>query len=241
MRGLVAACFPVLVLIGAWSRAAAAPYPVGGDSIAIIRTGDFHGNAVESRDGERWFGAFDSAGVTTLREVTILVTTIHDDVTDRAGADTGKRIKIEGGGEPIFLVRSEGMSAGPVTTRIAKPRQIEPGKPMRLAALRGRADYRLVGRWLPMRKGYENRGYRLAIETTDARKKRSQRLLDLGTIDESIPPVIWAGDLDRDGRLDLVLEIGNHYGVEDWGLYLSSRATGGDLMTLVAHRRHGGC
>ncbi len=47
--------------------------------------------------------------------------------------------------------------------------------------------------------------------------------------------LIWAGDLDRDGRMDLLLnDVKNSYLIYNWVLYLSSEASRGQLVGRVA-------
>jgi hypothetical protein len=50
----------------------------------------------------------------------------------------------------------------------------------------------------------------------------------------------WAGDLDRDGQLDLIYNLGGHYTETRLALYLSSAAKPGELVGLVA-RWDGSC
>ena len=50
----------------------------------------------------------------------------------------------------------------------------------------------------------------------------------------------WAGDLDRDGKLDLIYNLGGHYTKTRLALYLSSAAKPGELVGLVA-RWDGSC
>ena len=51
--------------------------------------------------------------------------------------------------------------------------------------------------------------------------------------DES-PRLHWAGDLDRDGQLDLIYNLSGHYTQTRLALYLSSAAKPGELVGLVA-------
>jgi hypothetical protein len=44
----------------------------------------------------------------------------------------------------------------------------------------------------------------------------------------------WAGDLDRDGKLDLIYNLGGHHTQTRLALYLSSAAKPGELVGLVA-------
>jgi hypothetical protein len=48
--------------------------------------------------------------------------------------------------------------------------------------------------------------------------------------DEPAWPVLWAGDLDRDGRLDLYLDLSWKYSVSRRVLFLSSAASGDNLV-----------
>jgi hypothetical protein len=48
--------------------------------------------------------------------------------------------------------------------------------------------------------------------------------------DEPAWPILWAGDLDRDGRLDLYMDLSWKYSVSRRVLFLSSAASGDDLV-----------
>lgn len=58
---------------------------------------------------------------------------------------------------------------------------------------------------------------------------------------EGFPTLLWAGDLDRDGGLDLLLNPNYHYNVGATTLFLSSQATGGELVKRVASFIATGC
>lgn len=53
--------------------------------------------------------------------------------------------------------------------------------------------------------------------------------------------IYWAGDLDGDGKLDLYLDLANHYNVGQYRLFLSSPAEKGKLVKEVANFRFVGC
>ncbi len=46
--------------------------------------------------------------------------------------------------------------------------------------------------------------------------------------------LVWAGDLDRDGKLDLYVSVTQHYDVTERKLFLSSPAGEGQLVKEVA-------
>ena len=52
---------------------------------------------------------------------------------------------------------------------------------------------------------------------------------------ETYMGILWAGDLDRDGKLDLLLnDVADEYGRFSWGLYLSTEASSDQLVGKVA-------
>jgi hypothetical protein len=53
--------------------------------------------------------------------------------------------------------------------------------------------------------------------------------------------LLWAGDLDRDGKLDLLVTVSDHYNVAEQVLFLSSAAGAGGLVGEVARLRTTGC
>ena len=56
-----------------------------------------------------------------------------------------------------------------------------------------------------------------------------------------VPPrIVWAGDLNRDGRLDVLLDTSDHYNVREMRLYLST-ADASSLVKEVAGYSTSGC
>jgi len=53
--------------------------------------------------------------------------------------------------------------------------------------------------------------------------------------------LIWAGDLDGDGKLDLLVDITNHYNGSGSALFLSSKAKSGEIVGLAAKLETVGC
>lgn len=56
----------------------------------------------------------------------------------------------------------------------------------------------------------------------------------LNTFDEALPRLLWAGDLDKDHKLDLILDLSTHYAGAEYVLFLSTYATSEELVHLVA-------
>ena len=67
---------------------------------------------------------------------------------------------------------------------------------------------------------------------------RFQRLLLMKRFKDRL---LWAGDIDRDGKLDLYFDQFNEKGFFGVDLYLSSLAADGDLLGLAAGFGSAGC
>ena len=70
---------------------------------------------------------------------------------------------------------------------------------------------------------------------------RSQIVVSHESLDEQTPELLWAGDLDRDGRPDLLPELSRHYNVSDRALLLSGDAADGEMSRVVTTPRTVGC
>ena len=55
------------------------------------------------------------------------------------------------------------------------------------------------------------------------------------------PTIVWAGDLDRDDKLDLLMNLSGHYAGSVLGLFLSSAAGKGELVGQVARFAWSSC
>ena len=53
--------------------------------------------------------------------------------------------------------------------------------------------------------------------------------------------LLWAGDLDRDGKLDLYVNVTQHYNISERKLFLSSQAGEKELVRQVAELVTTGC
>lgn len=71
--------------------------------------------------------------------------------------------------------------------------------------------------------------------------ERNQVLFDSLGVDEPQISVFWAGDLDRDGKLDLVMNLSPKYSAWHVKLWLSTKAGKGELVGLAAAELTYGC
>ncbi len=216
--------------------------PERNSPVQLIRVGSFHGHEVNARSGETWWGLFPVDSGFELRSLRVDVKPTRD-MSDEGNTRTGKEVSVKEG-TPLVLMRGiKGMKAGPVTTVIGSPRFFYPGERISQEISKGKyfslSAYGNVDR--PPDSGPGDTritAYRLVLCVQPWIESNQQELVD--SFYGPMPRVVWAGDLDGDGRLDLLADFPQE-NVSDIALFLSSAAPKGKLVELVARFRTVGC
>jgi hypothetical protein len=138
----------------------------------------------------------------------------------------GTSIAVETRGETIFLVKDvAGVREGPVPTVFSGRSSLsEPGARIEL----GTFEKASVSVWKGSSGGDE---VVLAVGDTSQVIARSGALDD---VDVGLPALRWAGDLDGDGKLDLLIDVSAHPAETQLELFLSSHAAPGELVGRAA-------
>ncbi|MBM3460904.1 MAG: hypothetical protein FJX76_02275 [Armatimonadetes bacterium] len=205
------------------------------EKVWLLGTGIYHGDEVKAPPGSYW-GLFPGRSGTDLRECRVRISLAHDPIVDSKPTEkTGRAIKIDREGEPLLLLRGVSLRPGPVSTTFCGELRMAPE--MRLVQkLEGR-EYVLEARADSVKDGVCT-NYRLTLTYQD----KTREVLRVPRCDATdVPRILWAGDLDRDGRLDLFLDASSHYNLSRRTLFLSSKARAGRLLEKVADFENVGC
>jgi len=217
-----------------------------GDRVHLIETGQFHGDEISAKTGQQWLGLYVTERGAMLRYLRLRVTTVFDDVTDYGTKKkTGKRVSVHSSREPLFLLsRTPMLKAGPVISVFEEKTNFDrtlEKSPVHLKL--GKKSYvlRVVGPTKGSELCRDNafpRNARLVLISG----KSAQTLYSLDDCgNDPSWYLLWAGDLDRDGKLDLYVNVTQHYDVSERRLFLSSTAVKGKPMKEVAAFVTGGC
>ncbi|WP_133498988.1 hypothetical protein [Cognatilysobacter terrigena] len=207
---------------------------------ALQPVGVFHDGEASARNGENWLALQVTPARSALVATDAQVRRVHDVVADADGTDTGLEISTAVN-DAAFLVRGPGLRIGPVDTAWTGVEPLRlPTKPLALK-LRG-ASYRL-------QLDCAARGDICRLVLTGGARTQVLREFpagryDDGTLmlgDDASPALLFAGDLDHDGRLDLILDMTDHYNASEPTLFLSSGAGPKALVRRVALQRSTGC
>lgn len=152
---------------------------------------------------------------------------------------TGIKVAVRQG-EPILLLKGLiGLSATKVQSLLYSQSGLvfPPGEALAFA-LPGAAPYKLH---VTNRREYDDSPRapsRLLLESNG--HKQTLYEWPQGLLDEHCE-LIWAGDMDGDGKLDLLMVLSDHYNVLEYTLFLSSKRSSGSLVQRVAAFRIVGC
>jgi hypothetical protein len=214
-------------------------YPSGA---RVLEIGEFHGEEVNAETGEKWLGLHISDDGSMLLNYQLTVEAVHDSIVDEPDKKTGKKVSVDLPLQPVFLVKAEWLNAGPVRTVFEGnyEKALDQMSPVTLKLADVSYELKVVssegvekcsGEGLP-------RNARLVLASAES----TQILYSLG--DCGSDPgwfLLWAGDLDSDGRLDLYVSVNEHYNFSEKKLFLSSKASKGRLVEEVAEFVTSGC
>lgn len=218
-------------------------FVLGATSPALQPPGTFHRDEPVARDGERWLALRVEGGEAALIATRVRVQAVEDPLVDAPGERSGREIDAPVKGVLVFL-RGDGLVEGPVAFAPIDAMD----DPRGALHFNGRA-YRIETHCNPgvVREGQQQ----LACEIALVQGARRQVLAKMGGYrtpegvdvmgDDATPRLLFAGDLDRDGRLDLVLDTTWHYNVSRPTLFLSSLARDDEVVREAAANASVGC
>ncbi|MFK8046580.1 MAG: hypothetical protein AB8B72_13870, partial [Crocinitomicaceae bacterium] len=204
------------------------------------------GEAPEEILAKNWFGLFifdDS--VFTLRHVLPKIESAYDAIMDEEGGDsTGVSISINGPGTPVILFSCfQNYLSDTLLCPIPFPNEIKVNESFNFTFC-GK-EYRLYASGIqdPETESWAGvRNYQLFIEesTIDSESKKTL-LIARAFFDETSPKILFIGDIDGDQRIDLALDVSDHYNALQPALYLSGSANIEEVVKIVGLATYTGC
>ena len=145
------------------------------------------------------------------------------------------------GATPAMLIRGPGLTPGPLNAATEEPRALFPGDQQVLALSEGDSTVEIqsvgaagTNRW--GRVQVSRYGLQARVDGKPITLLPELELRKRG----DVPSVLFAADLDRDGKLDLVVDTSTHYNLVEQRVFLSSPAKKKGLVEVASSRQQGG-
>jgi hypothetical protein len=239
------------------TQAAPGPGQPRAGAYALQPFGAFHGEEVVARDGEQWLVLWRSADgeLARLAPAKLRIVRIHDPIMDTEVQATGREVSIataaDHAEDAVMSLRGPALRTGPVVSADVEDRSAGglPAMRLRLGKRAYAIDTRCEPIPTPADRDASQAHLRCRIELSEGGMRHTlvERLAVRGPggpelLDQdATPQILFAGDLDRDGRLDLIFNTSDHYNVGQPTLFLSGAAGKGRLLRSVARFRSVGC
>ncbi len=198
----------------------------------VLYTGVFHGDEVPYADGEK-FLALQEDGVLVPVKITVIP---EQDMYDGETEKSGKGVTVPGF-EETFLLRGRNLHPGKVTP--AANNFIE------LVPTAWNAKIEFNGRTYDLFYRCGNEECTLVLASGDITQDLASFQIErvgnqIATLDV-VQVINFAGDLDHDGKLDLIADLARHWNEMRTTLWLSSAAKDGQLVAMTAEFSAVGC
>ncbi len=214
------------------------------ESIQVAIPGQYS-KADEVASGDGWWGIARHSHGFTLEATTTTVKAIPALYQSAQEKPSGLSIAVPDDCDFIAILRgSPLLRAGPLQSTRVTPRNgsfLYPGEKMNLTLDSGREavhfEVRAIGTAIIPEGsptiGFHN--YALILIENALKNTRRQTLVSVAELNIfEKPEILWAGDLDRDGKPDIILDRTKGESQADIALFLSSAASDGELVGLVA-------
>jgi hypothetical protein len=218
-------------LIGALATTAASPIAAQ-QKVELLFPGDSYARRAWPKTGDTWLGLYSTSPGYRLAPTRIRVERVPD-----ACGGSATRVSAESAAQPYLLLKGlDHLKTGPVDTAFAGMEFFYPGQSLSIKLGKPEKWYhvRALGTAGARRGEIFFTDYRLELHHSE-RLDAGQPIIQLKAMTlDNTPQLRWAGDLDRDGRLDLLLEVPIGGYSSRLVLLLSSRAAPPQLVKEVA-------
>jgi hypothetical protein len=199
-------------------------------------------NEPEMKD---WIGLFkDNSGEGfSLWKTDLNFDKVEDPIMDDGGDSTGWEVSSSNVQDPLFFFGGlDYLSEGSVVSCELEKAEIYPGDMLKFSFLD--VDYQMYAtgqKVLIEEDYYQVENYKLFLMTAVDGEKRTSQISDQTGFDDAMVSILFAGDIDKDGFLDLIINDTYHYNVSNPTLLLSKPAVEGQTLKSVAAHRSTGC
>lgn len=216
-------------------------------SAKVLTVGVFHSDEVwETAANENWLGLFHSKNGFYLAAAKLKTKRIHDEIVDtHENQKTGWEVRTVNQDSSIILIEGLPYLTPRKVEKVAlsKP-QVWPGDSLRFNYLG--VDYTIFATGDKKKVNddplfFEVWNYKLYIMATIRGQQLKSLLVAHENFDDQMTALEFAGDIDGDGILDLIINTSRHYNATIPTIYLSRPAENRELVKPVGAHTSVGC
>lgn len=214
--------------------------------VKIIRLETFHSDEIEENYGKKvWFGLFKNKGNYSLSETKVSFKRVNDPVIDETEEEkTGWEVSAEVKDSCLILIEKLPYFIDGNISNVKIPENIYPEESFKFSYKD--VEYTLFATGKKKKEQSDSdwivvSNYKLYLKTIVDGKETTELLVAKKSFDDQMIKVIFAGDLDDDNKLDLIIDTASHYNVSSPTLYLSKPAEKGKAIKPVGVFATVGC
>ena len=219
--------------------------------IEMVVTGYYPANNIISESGDNWYGLYKDGDSYQLLKTSVKIIPCEKKI---APGTPFKCVSVESEESPLFLVKGiDSVKAGDIQSVEVQRGTLYPGQhrmiekvtdddQRHVIAAQGTATYTEEHNGKVYCRNSGNplfSDYKILLMRDN--QKYAQELISHKRMGpDRTPSVIWAGDIDGDGKLDLFMNLTWHYAMNHYALFLSSMAENGEYVKKVAELKSSG-
>lgn len=213
----------------------------------VLTNGTFHGDEVwNNADKLNWFGLFKGMTGFYIAETKLITKRVNDPILDANENDkTGWEVHTLNKDTSIILIESSNfLKPHNVQQAILSKEQLFPGDTLQINYLG--IDYKIYAtggkKKVQDSPEYFNVwNYKLYLTATIKGQQNTCLLVAQPNFDDQMIKLIFAGDIDGDGILDLIIDTSRHYDATSPTIYLSKPANNREVLKPVGRHTSVGC
>ncbi len=191
----------------------------------------YFGNEIDlSLQNRDWIGLYNEENQFSLKPAEVTITLARHDMTDDEGEKTGKLVNAIPE-KPFMLISGLDRTISGSTQHSGLHNiSLSPGDTISFNL--HEKNYQIIADGETNELGYIKQ-YQVFLQS----EYRQQLIGESDFLDDTAFRILWAGDLDGDQELDLLMDLSYKYSFGLFSLFLSSKKQDGQLLQLTTQHR----